>query len=202
MVRRVQSRLVMRSAVLGLIGVLLGMTTAEASPARRPVFGARVGWNSTSLENEDDPGEFEPDGGGLLLDLSVGWKAQPWLSIALYGAYASLHDDYVHEYMGSHAEDDRFLELGARVSFHAYGAFAGIGVAATRIRRDYTMVHQTPARDLPDESHSDTATSPELHLGYTTPPIAALGGIAFQVFLVASKTGDFDSRRIAIGVEY
>ena len=80
--------------------------------------------------------------------------------------------------------------------------FAGVGVAKTWIRSRYTMVYQSPGHDLPDYGRSKSDTAWELHLGYTSPRLPALGGLALQVLIVASETGDFHSRRFALGVEY
>lgn len=180
-----------RSAAAILVCCALGRAGAE--PVRRLELGARIGVQSTALNYDDDA----PRGDGAFFDTSVGWRIVPWLSVSVYAALSSIHDEYTDPFMGpTHDARVRFIEVGPRISVHLRGLFAGFGVASNHLRT-------TTASGVIWED----GLLREIHAGYTSPRIRALGGIAFQVFFMKTTAStaypgeSIDSTRVAIGVE-
>jgi len=188
-----------------VVVMILGLGRVEASPEPRLELGLRAGWHHTVFHDTRDD-EDMPDGTGLVLDSSIGGRILPWLSIAAFASVSWFHDSYIHVYeAGGRDERVRFVEVGPRVSVHFRGLLAGAGLAVSHVHED--TIDKSRLGDV--VRNGDFAWEVkiwELHVGYTTPRIRALGGVAFQ--LLVMKTGMFsnanpaDSTRILFGVEY
>jgi len=179
-----------------VVMVCVGAGRASADPLGRLELGARFGAQWTSLYR----GDSEPEEWGPLVDVNVGWKLAPWFSLGLYGSYASFRDTErdPFDYATTYARSFRILEVGPRASFHYQGVIGGFDLA----RHSTTITDRESGR-----SGTSSGTVVGIHLGYTFPRIDRLGGIAFQVLVMATR-GSTDAaddalrtRRIAVGFE-
>ncbi len=192
--------------------MLVGLQRADADPDRHLQLGVRLARHWTRYGGS----EYEPaKGSGWLLDVSAGWRFKPWrfepsISVALYGALSQYDTEY-RTYGGHLSPVITMKEVGPRISVHLYGLFAGISVSRVYAREVDSGPKVATFYPYPySYSHSSRGVLASLHVGYSSPRVAALGGIAFQVLVVVGRGSQDDNQdadkieatRISFGIEY
>lgn len=178
-----------RRAMRWIAGAVIATwaTAAAAQPAPHAEYAVRAGLHDTTLEYDDDA----PSGRGPLVEAEVGWRFQPWLSLAAFGAFSHLRDSFQDPFQPvMYTSSVTFVDLGLRFSVHTHGAFVGLGIAEEE--RHFGSWERAPFA--------------ELHAGFTFPRIEALHGAPQALVLVGRSVTDqgyyVNTIRLAIGVQF
>ena len=178
---------------LSIVILFTALGRADADPERAFELGARLGFQSTSLNFSDDAAQ----GIGPWVDVSAGTYFKPWLTASLCGAYSSIHDTVEDPFSTKTHEDTvRFVDVGARVLLRHRSVLAGLGLA-----------WQNVFTSGGNGSFHDSGRLTTLHVGYTFARMHALGGGAIQVMGIAGTATtpgghSITTLRLGAGIEF